>query len=189
MSKKPQLSILRQHEQTIEKLQDENQEMFGEIEGLKRDNKKLKEQVSRGEIFRLREKIRVIEQKNKSYVLELRKEIEELKEEVMVSSAQYQQLYQKSKVVRFNHHQGGNQLLVAEIEELKKENEELKLYKDGKKSLWLHSPATIELKKDLETLTRSRDKWRTIAKEEGDEIDALQKAIRSSQLTLNPKIN
>jgi predicted RNase H-like nuclease (RuvC/YqgF family) len=181
MSKKaPQLSILRQHEQTITKLKDENQSSFDEIEGLKKENQKLKEQVSRGEIFRLREKIRLIEQDNKSYVLKLRKENEELKEEIeglrkKLDTGTEQHLAREKKVSDY---------AMKKIEKLTKENEELKLYKDLKIKNWLNSAATIELKKDLEIHTRSRDKWRTIAKEVCDEIDVLLKENEKLKLPL-----
>jgi hypothetical protein len=50
-------------------------EMLKQLTELKKENEELKEQVSRGEIFRLREKIRLIEQDNKSYVLKLKEKI------------------------------------------------------------------------------------------------------------------
>jgi hypothetical protein len=103
-------------------------EMLKQLTELTTENEKLKEQVSRREIFRLREKIRVIEQDNKSYVLKLRKE-----------------------------------------------NEELKLYKDIKKKNWLNSGATLELKEDLETRTRGRDKWKSVANEVCEENDVILK--------------
>jgi hypothetical protein len=90
MSPQPtKTDIIQKQKDLIKQLSNENQSYFDEIEGLKR-------QVSRGEIFRLREKIRLIEQDNKSYVLKLTKsrdkwkaiameegdEIDELKEEI-----------------------------------------------------------------------------------------------------------
>jgi regulator of replication initiation timing len=77
------------------------------------------------------------------------------------------------------------------VELIKKENKELKLYKDIKKKNWLNSCATIELKKDLETHTRSRDKWKAIAKEVCDENDALLKENETLKLgndDLNEKL-
>jgi cell shape-determining protein MreC len=99
-------------------------EMLKQLTELKKENEKLKEQVSRREIFRLREKISVIEQDNKK---------------------------------------------------LKKENNELKLYKDLKKKNWLNSGATLELKRDLEKRTIGRDKWKSIANEVCEENDVLLK--------------
>jgi hypothetical protein len=131
MSPQPtKTDIIQKQKDLIKQLSNENQSYFDEIEGLKR-------QVSRGEIFRLREKIRLIEQDNKSYVLKLRKE-----------------------------------------------NEELKLYKDLKIKNWLNSAATVELKKDLEIRTKSRDKWKAVAMEEGDEIDVLLKENDKLKLAL-----
>jgi chromosome segregation ATPase len=199
-------------QQDVKKLKDENQEMFDEIEGLKKENAELKDTLKttefhekqlRDPVANLYKQIRDLKKENaeltqlgseydpsvdqlvdKKWVEDLQKEndrlknsakqlikqiteeqgnynkemkkrkasilenmrykdkILELEEEIIVAEGQYQQLKKKSEVVRVNPCQA------AEIEKLKKENEELKLYKDGKKSLWLHSPATIELKKD-----------------------------------------
>jgi hypothetical protein len=176
MSKKAysQLSILRQHEQTITELKMDKQELIQRshnlslelsqekdyVELIKKENEELKEQVSRGEVFRLREKIKQIELSNKQYVLKLK----QIKQNMLLFTQEHDQ----------------------KIKELKKENNELKLYKDLKKKNWLNSGATLELKKDLEIRTRGRDKWRAVSNELCDENDALLKENEALKLGIIP---
>jgi uncharacterized coiled-coil DUF342 family protein len=109
----------------------ERDDVKDKLEELLKENEELKEQVSRGEVFRLREKIKQIELSNKQYVLKLKQnmllftqehdqKIKELKKDLEKCTRGRDKWRYVSNEMCEEH-----DVLLKENERLKEENQEM----------------------------------------------------------------